>query len=271
MTTPLAGFRLAHPQRLAPGHRRAEECMGTVFSFDVRDLDADVAAAAVDAAVRWLHDVDARFSPYRPDSEVSAVADGRRQLADASPQLREVLSLAAEVAAMSDGAFTTTPFGRFDPSGVVKGWAIERAAAVLVEHGAQRFSINGGGDVQTRGFTTAARRWQIGISDPADRSRLVAVVRAPSAEPMAVATSGTAERGAHIDRVPDDGAGGGLASITLVGTGLAWVDACATAAYAKGEDGLRWVEKRLDGVEALAVGRDGRTAMTAGFPGLLAG
>jgi len=101
--------------------------MGTVVSFDVPAS----AEGTLGEAVRWLHWVDATFSPYREDSDVSGFGRGSLALADCAPELAEVLAACADVSARSGGYFTTTPGGRFDPSGYVKGWAIERAAALL--------------------------------------------------------------------------------------------------------------------------------------------
>ena len=122
--------------------------------------------------------------------------------------------------------------------------------------------VNGGGDVQLVGGSGAGRPWRVGIAHPLRPRRLVAVVSATDA---AVATSGTAERGRHIvdphRGVPADG----CASTTVVGPRLAWVDACATAAFAMGLDrGLAWIES-LPGLEALAVTPGGRTRHTTGF------
>ena len=116
--------------------RMAEPVMGTVVSFAVRvDGREDEAAAAVREAVAHLHDVDARFSPYRPDSEVSRVDAGTLGLDDVSDDLRVVLALSDEVARATDGYFAVWLGGHFDPSGLVKGWAVEGASDVLLRHG----------------------------------------------------------------------------------------------------------------------------------------
>ena len=131
-----------------PGRlRRAEHVMGTVVSFDVPAW----ADAVLGRAVRWLHWVDATFSPYREDSDVSRFGRGSLALAECAPELAEVLAACADVSARSGGYFTVRPGGRFDPSGYVKGWAIERAAAMLTAAGSAEHSVNGGGDIQCVG------------------------------------------------------------------------------------------------------------------------
>ncbi|MEU2630994.1 FAD:protein FMN transferase, partial [Kitasatospora sp. NPDC007106] len=85
---------------------------------------------------------------------------------------------------------------------------------------------------------------------------------------LAVATSGTAERGAHVVDPHTGRPAAGLASLTLVGdpgTGIARTDAWATAAFAMGPDrALAWAARR-PGVEALAVLPDGTKRWTDGL------
>jgi FAD:protein FMN transferase len=243
-----------------PGERlrHAEHVMGTVVSFDVPACAGSAAGdGPLGQAVRWLHWVDATFSPYLDDSDVSRFGRGEVSLAECSPELSEVLSACAEVSALSEGYFTSTPGGRFDPSGYVKGWSIERAAAMLTAAGSAEHSVNGGGDVQC----TGDRLWRIGIAHPLRPGALALVV---SGRDFAVATSGVAERGPHIINPHTGQPAVGLISVTLVGPGLALTDAYATAAFAMGSAARRWVEG-LDGYEAFAITAAGTTWQTSGF------
>jgi len=242
-----------------PGRRRhAEHVMGTVVSFDVPAGAGDPSGdGSLGQAVRWLHWVDAIFSPYRDDSDVSRFARGSVALADCAPELGQVLEACAAISVRSGGYFTTTPGGTFDPSGYVKGWAIERAAAILTAAGSAEHSVNGGGDIQCAG----QRRWRVGIADPLHPGRLALVV---AGRDFAVATSGVAERGAHIIDPHTGQPSSGLASITVVGTRLAETDAFATAAFAMGPAARDWVES-LAGYEAFAITAAGATWQTSGF------
>jgi len=235
--------------------------MGTVVSFDVPAS----AASALGDAVRWLHWVDTTFSPYRDDSDVSRFGRGSLALADCAPELAEVLAACADVSARSDGYFTATPGGRFDPSGYVKGWAIERAAALLTDSGSARHTVNGGGDIQCVGDRDAGQRWRVGIAHPLRPGSLAIVV---SGQDFAVATSGLAERGPHIINPHTGQPATALASLTVVGPSLAAADAYATAAFAMGPAARNWVEC-LDGHEAFAVTPDGAVWQTSGFPAYL--
>ncbi|HET7167726.1 MAG TPA: FAD:protein FMN transferase [Candidatus Limnocylindrales bacterium] len=253
--------------------RRVETVMGTVASFDVRDPAADpdrrpAAAMAIDRAVAWLHDVDRRFSPYRPDSQVSRIAAGTLAEVDADADLRAVLELADALAIDSDGAFDVRrwqPDGRLDPSGIVKGWAIDAAAAILADAGCSTFAIGAGGDLVARGGGEPDRGWRVGIRHPDRPDRVAAVLTVPDA---AIATSAAYERGAHIrdprsGRVPD-----GVRSMTVVGPSLTWADAYATAGYVLGNDGLDWIAAH-DGYAALSIGWDDRIRWSAGLDSLL--
>jgi thiamine biosynthesis lipoprotein len=247
---------MASDQRL----RHAEEVMGTVVSFDVPGW------ISLEQAVRWLHWVDATFSPYRQDSDVSRFGRGSLPLAGCAPELAEVLAACAAVAELSGGFFTTTPGGRFDPSGYVKGWAIEQAAAMLTDAGSAEHSVNGGGDVQCigergTGGRASGQPWRIGIAHPLRPGTLALVV---TGRDFAVATSGVAERGPHIIDPHTGQPAADLASITVIGQGLALADAYATAAFAMGNAARDWIES-LPGYEALAITRTGAAWQTTGF------
>jgi thiamine biosynthesis lipoprotein len=236
--------------------------MGTVVSFDVPSWTAE--DGALSEAVRWLHWVDATFSPYREDSDVSRYGRGSVTLAGCAPALAEVLAACAAVSELSGGYFTTTPGGRFDPSGYVKGWAVERAAAMLTAAGSAEHSVNGGGDVQCVGERAGGQPWRIGIAHPLRPGTLALVV---TGRDFAVATSGVAERGAHIINPHTGQPAAGprnLASITVIGPGLAAADAYATAAFAMGPAARDWVES-LPGFEAFAITSHGAAWQTTGF------
>jgi FAD:protein FMN transferase len=252
--------------------RQAEPVMGTVVSFDVPA--AAHRDGSLDDAVRWLHWVDRVFSPYRPDSDVTLLAQGLVTVDACAPEMAEVIEGCAFLRELSGGYFTASPWGRFDPSGYVKGWAVERAAGILTAAGSVSHLVNGGGDVQcvggradaAAGPGAPAAPWRIGIADPFRRDRLALVVAAAG---RGVATSGTAERGGHIVNPRTGCPAEGLASLTVAGASLALADACATAAFAMGPDLARdWLES-LDGYEAYAITASGETWQTGGFACLI--
>jgi thiamine biosynthesis lipoprotein len=218
-----------------------EFCMGTAFTVDIRDPGRWDAAIA--EAVTWLHHVDRVFSTYQPDSDVSRMRRGELRLAAADPDVADVLALCADVQAETNGYFGAIRDGQVDPTGLVKGWAVERLGGLLRRRGARNFAINGGGDIQAAGEATPGRSWVVGITDPADRQRVLTIV---SGRDFAVATSGVAERGSHITEPFTGQPATALTTVTIVGPSLTRADAYATAAFAMGQDALRWIDSVPD-------------------------
>lgn len=237
----------AHPVR------HVEHCMGTVFSVDVRS--PGVAMSAIVDVVAWLHHVDATFSTYRPDSVISALGRGEIALRDCPAEVREVMQRCDDIAAETHGYFSARAGGDLDPSGYVKGWAIERASDILCAAGSVNHCVNGGGDVQCVGSAAPDRPWRVGIAHPLRVGELAAQVQGSGR--FAVATSGSAERGAHITDPHAGRRPTALASVTVIGVDLADVDAYATAAFAMGNDAAAWLGSR-DDLQALLIDPDGR-------------
>jgi thiamine biosynthesis lipoprotein len=222
--------------------RRIEHVMGMPVTVEVRD--GDVGPAALDRVFDWLRFVDATFSPYRADSEIRRLDRGELALRDAHPLVGEVLARCERLRVATGGYFDARARGRLDPSGLVKGWSVDRAAALLSAAGARRFCLNAGGDVLVRGGP-----WRVGVQHPRERDRLAAVLSLTDA---AVATSGAYERGDHIvDPLTGRPPRGALA-VTVLGRDLATADAYATAAFAMGERGPAWTA-RLPGCEAMTI------------------
>ncbi|MFN8521046.1 MAG: FAD:protein FMN transferase [Chloroflexota bacterium] len=213
--------------------------MGTTVSIDVRD--PGVADVEVAAALALLERLEARFSTFREDSEVSRIDRRELQLADADPSVREVLDACKVLHAESGGAFDAWRDGHLDPSGYVKGWAGDRAAERLRAAGATAFALNIGGDVVCAGEPEHGRPWRIGIRDPEDAARLVAVI---GIRDGALATSGLYERGGHVTDPRSGIVPTAWRSVSIVAPDLATADALATTALAMGPDGPAWAASR---------------------------
>jgi len=245
---------------------KVEHLMGTVFSIDVRD--PEVGDGVLDEAFAGLHQVDQRFSPFIAGSEISRLGRGEVTLDDCHADVAAVLSLCEDLRLATSGVFNAWGWradGRVDPSGVVKGWAADRAAHMLEQAGAANFCINAGGDVIVRGAPEPGRAWHIGIRHPIDASGLAAVLEAHQ---LAVATSGTYERGDHIIDARTGAASSPLLSLTVAGPSLTLADAYATAGIAMGMAGIEWVAAQ-PGYEPYAVTREGRVRYSDGFAALL--
>lgn len=219
-----------------------------------------VAHERVSAVYDELRAVEEIFSPYRPGSDVSRIDRGDLAPEDAHPLVAEVVELCETARVLTEGSFDVS-YGsrpqpgerrRFDPTGLVKGWAVQRACERLSAGLRCDVSVNAGGDIAMRAGLDA-RTWRIGIEDPADPLLLVAVVDVVAG---GVATSGTAHRGKHIVDPQDGSPADDLLSVTVVGPSLLWADVLATAAFVRGRDGLALVEA-LTGYEALVADRDG--------------
>jgi thiamine biosynthesis lipoprotein len=246
---------------------RVEHVMGTAVSLDLRG--APMPTGAVDAVFAHLRDIDCRFSTYRPESEIARLARGELDEAEASDGVRHVLAVCDHLAMTSDGAFdarTAGAGGRLDPSGYVKGWAVEEAAWLLDDAGVDDYLLNAGGDLIARGGASPDRPWRIGIRHPDQSDRLATVLELRD---RAVATSGTYERGDHLVDPRTGHRAAGLRSLTVVGPRLGFVDAYATAAFVMGMPGLAWVARHADH-EAMAITNDDRVHWTEGFGRYLA-
>lgn len=239
--------------------------MGTMVSIDIRD--PHVAQPAVAAVTAWLHHVDDTFSTYKPDSPISAIGRGDSDITTWTDEIREVLRLCETVRRETGGAFSAfdvpAPNGtRLDPSGLVKGWSIERAAAILESYGVANFCINAGGDIALRGCPSEGSAWRVGIRHPNDSHAVAAVIHGSGQ--LAVATSATYSRGAHIIDPRTKEPAMGLASATITGPDLTLADAYATAVFVMGLDGLEWIEEH-PAYDAYLITHDGTACWSPGF------
>lgn len=258
------------PVLAAVPDRRAwvDQVMGLPVSIHLRGPGVRSAEAEVRvrAAYDELRAIDRLFSPYRPDSDVRRIDRGDLTVGAAHPLVGEVAALCDTARALTGGAFDAWRSDgdgrlRFDPTGLVKGWAVQRAADHLAAGLDCDVSVNAGGDIAVRPGLEG-RPWRIGIEDPRDVSRVIAAVPLVAG---GVATSGTAHRGRHLVDPRSGRAVDEVLSVTVVGSSLLWADALATAAFVLGRDGLDLVET-VAGYEAVVVDRDG-VRTTTGLPG----
>ena len=216
---------------------------------------------AFEAAFAELRRIDGLFSPFIPESAVSRIAAGTLLERDAGPLVDEVLGLCRSFETETCGWFSAWASGRLDPCGLVKGWAIERASKILADAGLRDHVVDGAGDVRAAGRRSKDRPWRIGVRRPWRRDSVVAVI---AGSDLAVATSGTYEKGAHVLDPHTRAGATELVSVTVVGTDLITADAYATAVLAAGWRGLGIVE-RARGYEALAIDAEERMLATSGL------
>jgi len=233
-------------------------------------VTVDIAGASkgelIETVYGYFEQIDRRFSTYRSDSEIAAINRGDVPVADWSGEMLEVLAIAERTKGETDGYFDIRkPDGSLDPSGIVKGWAIRNAAAIVQRAGIRDFFIEAGGDVQSCGKNASGYDWSVGIRNPFNADEIVKVVY-PRGRGMA--TSGTYVRGQHIynphgiGRPIQD-----IVSLTVIGADVLEADRFATAAFAMGRDGILFVEQ-TPGLEGYVVDTNGRATPTSGFGAL---
>ncbi|MEV4773558.1 FAD:protein FMN transferase [Micromonospora humida] len=247
------------------------QVMGLPVSVHLRgpDVHDDAVAARVEQFFTWLGTIDATFSAYRPESEIGRLAGREPDPATASPLVREVAELCELARTRTGGRFDArrlplpTGGAGYDPSGLVKGWAVQRAAGWLADLAGHDLCLNAGGDVVLHAGADRPA-WRVGIEDPDHPGHLLDVL---DRRDGAVATSGTARRGAHIVDPRTGRPATALRSVTVVGPELLWADVYATAAMTRdADDALTWLTGLADH-EALLVTADGRIRATGHWPG----
>jgi len=245
-----------------PVRRHVVQLMGMPVSVALRGRHADdlTGQQAWEQSVAELREVDRVFSTYRDDSVIARLSRGAIDLTDCPSEVHEVLAIAEHARIESGGAFDVRRAGpdgssSLDPSGVVKGWAVQRASAHLVALDDTDVCLSAGGDMVCHVADDVRPPWRIGIEDPRDAQQLIATVEVRRG---AVATSGAAHRGEHIADARTGRAPEAVASVTVVHDDLTWADIDATAAYAMGTDALTWLRGR-PGRRGVVVWRDGRS------------
>ena len=234
---------------------RAESVMGTVVSFlvDSPDQEPSEIDIAIDAACEELHRLDDRFSTWQAKSELSRMRAGSVEAT--SPLMDEVLELCVEAYDISHGFFDAWAMpGGFDPTGLVKGWAAQRALAILADGGVVAALINAGGDI----CVLPGRTYFVGVRHPGQVDALCGIVPISSA----IATSGVYERGQHL--INPFGADIEAVSATVVGDRLVLCDAMATALAVGGRDVLYLIEQSQS-MEGFFITSEGAMLATSGM------
>ncbi len=235
--------------------------MGMPITVEIVDRGAVV--ADIGKVFSSFASVDGTFSTYKDSSEMMKINRGEIAESDWSPAMREIFELAEATKRETGGYFDIkTPLGSYDPSGIVKGWAIKKAADILSERGFGNFYVDAGGDVEARGMNAEGKKWRIGIRNPFDAGEIVKTVALCGG---GIATSGNYERGNHIynpkTKTP---ASAEIVSLSVIGPNVYEADRFATAAFAMGREGINFIE-RVPGLEGYLIDRNGIATMTSGF------
>jgi FAD:protein FMN transferase len=220
---------------------RLVETWGTVVVIDATSsgLDEIAFASAVDEVQEFFFQVDRDFSTYKSDSQVSRLRRGEMEIADASEYVQQVWALCTHARELTLGAFDPWKAqGGLDPSGLVKGWAAEVGAQMLVAAGVENVLINASGDLVLRGGKPEGGPWNVGVASPDDVEKYVKFFDVTDGS---VATSGDYEKGAHIIDPHTGLIAIGARSASVIGPDGALCDALATALMVDGVDAQKWI------------------------------
>ena len=154
-----------------------------------------------------------------------------------------------------------------DLGGIAKGYALQRAAAIIRKRGISAALVNAGGDVLVVGEREPGKPWRIGVQDPRNERSMVAVA---NLKDCVVQTSGDYERcfiadGKRYHHILNPATGypaDGLQSVTVVApTGMSTVTA---GIFVLGvEEGLKYIES-MPNVHGFLIDFEGRIHKSAG-------
>ncbi len=233
--------------------------MGMPITLEI--IDPHVTAKTFDLVYTYFKKVDDRYSTYKDTSEISRINRGLDKRLW-SREMKQVMALCEQTKQETDGYFDINHKDYLDPSGLVKGWAINKAADLLRQKGFQNFYVDAGGDIQACGHNDKGKPWRVGLRNPFNRREIIKTVAVTN---KGVATSGTYIRGEHVynpkmEYSPADE----IVAITVIGPNIYDADRFATAAFAMGNLGINFIES-LDGFEAYSVDHSKMATMTSGF------
>ena len=260
---------MSRPAPAAPGHTHSvhhlEQVMGTIVTIDIyagAEVSATDLTPQLQRARTVLHDADAVFSTWKEASPITKLRRGDIAVADAPPEVAEVLRLCTTARDLSDGWFDPWAMpGGVDPTGYVKGWAAQRAVAALASPGVTGAVVNAAGDIASFGAPAGTHPFRFGIADPLCPGHLACIVELSGG----LATSGTSERGQHLIDPRTGEASARVLSASVSGPDLGLADALATAVAVAGDEGLALVEE-LEEYEAMTIAFDGTKHWTTRFP-----
>lgn len=219
--------------------------------------DTGVTEADINKIYEYFTEVDKIFSTFKADSEMSQINRGEIKPEDASTEMKEVLKLSEQTRQETGGYFDIHRDGQLDPLGLVKGWAVQRAAEKLRKMGYNRFFIDAGGDIQTAG-----KNWIVGIRNPFNRKENVQIMKLWG---EGIATSGTYIRGQHV--VNPKKPGGkitDIVSLSVIGPNVYEADRMATAAFAMGKKGIEFISRQPQ-LSGYMIDINGVATMTPGW------
>lgn len=185
---------------------------------------------------------------------------------------------------LGGGSLITMDEGtQIDLGGIAKGYASDRAEAILAKYGVKSAKVELGGNVYVRGSKTDGAAWRVGVQDPENSGGFVGILSLTDA--FAVTSGGYQryfeENGKRYHHIIDPATGSpaesGLTSVTIVAPGNgdetrilpghgAMCDAFSTALFVMGEEKAAefWRSGAYD-FQMVLVTEDGRVLVTDGL------
>ncbi len=238
--------------------KQTRQIMGMPITVEIIDESAD--QSHINSVFKYFKQIDKTFSTFKKDSEISKINRGELQIENASLDVGLILKLSDQTKRETKGFFDVWNKRYLDPSGLVKGWAIQNAAEMLSKK-FDNFYVEAGGDIQFIGLNKENKKWKVGIRNPLDVKKIVKVLTVSN---CGVATSGTYERGEHIYDPHTGIVQDKIISLTVIGPNIYEADRFATAAFAMGERGIQFIEEQKT-LEGYMINKEGVATMTSGF------
>ena len=165
--------------------------------------------------------------------------------------------------------FFTRPGMRIDLGGIAKGHSVDRGIEILQQQGITRAMVNAGGDTRILG-DRFGKPWVVGVRDPDHAGKVF--LRLPLSD-ASFSTSGDYERyfdedGKRFHHIIDPKTGDSARkcrSVTVISDSATRTDALTKSVFIMGpEEGIRFIDT-LTGVDAVAVGPDGKVFYSKGL------
>ena len=231
------------------------------MSVTINVVDKNVTDEDINEVFSYFHYIDNKFSTYKKNSEMSQINRGEIKKKDFSFEMKKILALCEKTKKETNGFFDINNKGFLNPSGIVKGYAINKGANILKNKGFKNIYVEIAGDIQVFGKDEKGKDWKIGIQNPFNKEEIVKVV---SLSNKGIATSGTYIRGDHIYSPKENNKTNDIVSVTIIGPNVYEADRFATAVFAMGEKGLKFLVT-LNGFEGYIIRRDKKAIYTQGF------
>jgi thiamine biosynthesis lipoprotein len=195
------------------------------------------AEAAIAAAFERVAALEAKWSRFRPASEVST--------GHYSAETESLLAECERWKALSQGAFDPWYSGSPDLGAVGKGAAAEEVLRILAAHRVERAVVSfGQSSLAFRGSPRPAEPWRVGIKSPWEPGRNAAVLEVWGGH---VSTSGEDQQRGHIvDPRSGEPAHSDLAAVSVACADPIAAEAISTALMVLGSAGLRALSPHAD-------------------------